>query len=106
MIITNRTFPRPRSSSQLGSIVGNVVGCTSLDTNTFSVHLAGTTGSVQLDSNRSFTFTNVPAGTYKLIVQQYGMEAARLESITVSTGARANAGNIIIRDCGGVPNAQ
>ena len=102
LLITNRTLPRPRSSNQVGSITGNVVGCTGLDNNSFSVHLASTSGSVQLDSNRSFTFVNVPTGTYKLIVKQYGMEAARLESITVQTGSKANAGDIMIRDCGGV----
>ena len=105
MIITSRAVARTRSSNQNGgSIVGNIVGCSGLANNSFSVHLAGVSGSVQLDSSRDFSFTNVATGTSTLIVQQYGMEAARQENIKVSSGSATRAGSILIKDCGGVPD--
>ena len=87
-------------SNSLGSIVGTIIGCTNLANNSFSVHLVGTSGSSKLDSNRKFKIRSVPAGTFKLIVNQYGMEAASVQTITVREGQEVNAGNILIKDCG------
>lgn len=80
------------------------MGCTGLKNDSFSIHLAETTGSVELDANRSFTFTNVLVGTYKIIVKQFGMQAASLSNVSVSTGVQTDAGDITITDCGGVPD--
>ena len=64
----------------------------------------GTTGSVDLDSNRTYTFTNVLVGTYKIIVKQFGITAASLENVVVNSGMQTTATDITITDCGGVPD--
>ncbi|NQY79676.1 MAG: hypothetical protein HRT47_05125 [Candidatus Caenarcaniphilales bacterium] len=94
------TKVKVEQSNSLGSIVGTIIGCTNLANNSFSVHLVGTSGSSKLDSNRKFKIRSVPAGTFKLIVNQYGMEAASVQTITVREGQEVNAGNILIKDCG------
>jgi len=83
-----------------GTITGTVNSCPSLDGASFSIHLANASGVANLSaSSRSFQFSNVPAGTYSLIVKQFNTVAGSVSNVSVTNGASTNAGDIAVSDC-------
>ena len=90
----------PAGTSSGGIITGTVNSCSGLDGSSFTIHLANQLGSVNLSStSRAFQFSNVPAGTYTLIVKQFGTQAGSKTGVVVTDGNTTNAGDITVSDC-------
>lgn len=90
----------PAGGSSGGIITGTVNSCSGLDGSSFTIHLANQLGSVNLSStSRAFQFSNVPAGTYTLIVKQFGTQAGSKTGVVVTDGNTTNAGDITVSDC-------
>jgi hypothetical protein len=90
----------PAGGSSGGLITGTVNSCPGLEGSSFTIHLANQLSSVSLSStSRAFQFSNVPAGTYTLIVKQFGTQAGSQTGVVVTDGNTTNAGDISVSDC-------
>lgn len=94
----------PAGGSSGGLITGTVNSCSGLEGSSFTIHLANQLSSVSLSStSRAFQFSNVPAGTYTLIVKQFGTQAGSQTGVVVTDGNTTNAGDIAVSDCDELP---
>jgi len=94
----------PAGGSSGGLITGTVNSCPGLEGSSFTIHLANQLSSVSLSStSRAFQFSNVPAGTYTLIVKQFGTQAGSQTGVVVTDGNTTNAGDIAVSDCDELP---
>ncbi len=82
-----------------GQIVGTVATCSDMDPVSVTVSLIGTGFYARLTNDRRFSLEPVPAGTYSVMVLQYGIPVTQILNIAVSEGLATDLGAINIPDC-------
>jgi hypothetical protein len=75
--------------------------CPNLDRDSFTVDLSGTNQIAYLDENDLVTFSHVPAGSYTLVLKQYGTTVDSIKNVNVIEGAVLDLQSIFsnIADC-------